>query len=493
MTLFQQNPYPINSFPDALKRAIREALRIVQTTDVIAATSVLNALSCAIGGSADWKHPATGQVRPCTLYQCVVAPSGERKTTTDALMCKPVYDYDEASILRHAAEMKAYQVAQVSWQSTIKGLQSRRAKLLGSGKCAEMAELELATQLELKPEKPVLHRMIRQDITHRAVVEALEGDGKAIALMTDEGQVLLGSNVMEHLGALNGYWDGKRISPHDRGHNEFMVILNPRATVNIMVQPAVLNKFMSKHGDVAHGSGHWARYLFARSPSIQGYRLQTYGEQQLVDLVPFHARLTELLEDYQAMVKVGKITRDVLEFDDEAKRLWFHIAANVERDIKPGSYLSDVGDSASKYMDLVSRIATLLWYYQADTRQRFGEAPEDRVNRIGKIPADILASAEEIAAWSLHEYKQIFAPAGLRTPEQLDADRVYSYLYRSYFSRNVFEVAKNHIRQYCGVRGGRYYRAIGELIQWGAIRIMRGAGNTEIIEFNRNYFGSYPV
>jgi len=491
MNYFGSNPYPLKSFPPRIYAAVREALEITQTTDVIVGTSTLTALSAAGGCNADWKHPTTGQIRPSMLYLWLVALSGERKTFADALICGCIYALDEAAILQYAKEDKAYKKAYPRWSKFNEGLLNRIAKLARTGDSTDEAIAELEEHAAKEPVKPCLHRFIRQDISHESVCKALEGDGKSIALMTDEGQILLDSNVMRHIGVLNKIWDGTRLLTYDRA-DDAIVVLNPRATISIMVQPAVLNKFLAKHGAITHGSGHWARYLIARSPSIQGFRPPARGEATLIDLVPFHARVAELLHAYLEKAKAGSITRDVLEFDDEAKRLWFDIATKVEMDIQPGYYLHDIGDFASKYMDVVGRIACLLHYFEAKT-EGLPADPEARAKLIGKISADTLSRAEEIAAFHLHEYKAVFSVSGQRSPEQIDADTVYDYLYRHYYKRNCLEVSKNLVRRNGGVRGERYYRALDELIASSAISIRPGRNNTQMIELNPNFFSANPI
>jgi hypothetical protein len=488
---FCQNPYPLDSFPTSIYAAIREALKIAQTTDVIVGTSTLTALSNAVGCNADWKHPITGQIRPSTLYLWVVALSGERKSFTDDLICGPICVHDEAALLKYDKENKAYKKDHPRWSRFNEGLLNRIAKLARTGASTDQADAELEAHAAKEPVKPRLNRLIRQDISHVSVCKALEGDGKAIALMTDEGQILLDSNVMRHIGVLNKIWDGTRLLTYDRA-DDTVIVQNPRTTISIMVQPNVLNKFLVKHGALTHGSGHWARYLIARSPSIQGFRPPTLSDHKRIDLVPFHARVAELLRAYLERAKTGSITRDVLEFDDAAKRLWVNIASKVEMDIQPGYYLHDIGDFASKYMDIVGRVATLLHYFEADT-ETFTADPQVRAAQIGKISADTLARAEEIAAWHLHEYKSVFSLDGQRSPEQIDADNVFGYLYRHYFQRECLEVSKNLVRRNCGVRGERYYRALDVLIAGSAISILPGRNNTQMIHLNPYVFSNNPL
>jgi len=475
MYINNPNPYPLLSFPLGTYKAARELMDHVQCTDVIAGTSTLTPMSASVGCNADWKHPGTGRVHSSALYSIILGVSGDRKTSADSLACGAIYDLDSEAILRHAENIKAFKTAHASWLSINAGLLSRIKKFAHAGTDTTKADAELQIHAALEPIEPCLKRLTRQDITVRAVFEALEGDRQAVAFLVDEGQIFLESNIMRHVGVLNKIWDGASLLTYDRAKNDSIVVRNPRATISIMVQPAVLSKFLAKHGAITHGSGHWARYLIARSPSIQGYRDPATINPELVDLVPFHNRIVELLVRYLEKSKDTAFQRDVLEFDDNAKLLWFHIASNVEDDIKPGRYLSDIGDFASKYMDIVGRISAILHYFE--------DMP-------GKISRDTLARAEEIASWHLHEYKQVFSLENQRSPEQIDADTVYGYLYSRCFRRNRMSVSKNYVRQHCGVRGERYYRALDELISCSAIGIQYGKNNTQMIELNPNFFGA---
>ncbi len=503
----------VNSVAGDLTQAICETASAVQTTQIIAQSSVLACLSTAISPNADWVHPATGQVRPCSLYMCMIAPSGERKSSTDTLVFKPVYVHDETALLRHKADLEEFKTKNDQWTAINDGLRMRLAKHAKGGKSTSAIQADLDEHAQRKPIKPELVRLVRQDISHRAVAEALQGNGMAIALHTDEGQTLLDGNVMKHLGALNTLWDGKQLQTYDRGNGSSIIMQNPRVTLNLMVQPIVMGEYLSKNGRLAQGSGHFARYLIARSPSVQGYRSQTSGDFPLVHLPAFHERIASLIEAYATMAKANRIVRDVLEFDGEAKAVWFDIATRVENDIKPGFYLSDINDFASKYLEQVGRIACLLHFYAADSEIHLDETPESRKRRIGKITATTLRQAENIASLYLHEFKAIFAPPPLPPQEAVDAQSLYTYLYRvrylSFLNRaqmgdpnaqQSLWPTKNHVRQNCGLRGkgGRFDRALALLIQQGVLStqsFLLGASRkpTEMIGLNQQYFQDNPT
>jgi hypothetical protein len=478
MFLNNPNQYPLYRMTPLFWKVALEVMKIVKCTDVIACTSTLNAANYAVSCNADWMHPGTGKPHSSALYSIISAVSGDRKTTADSLVCGPIYKLDSEGILKHAEKIKAFKTTLATWSSINAGLLSRIKKLARIGENTAEAEAEVQAHAALEPIEPRLERLTRQDITVRPVFEALEGEGQSVAIFVDEGQIFLDSNVTRHLGVLNKIWDGASLLTYDRAKHDCIIVRNPRATISIMVQPAVLSKFLTKHGAIAHGSGHMARYLIARSPSNQGFRDPVTINPELVELIPFHNRIIELLQRYLDKTKVTSVHRDVVEFDDDAKLLWFQIAADVEKDIQPGRYLSDIGDFASKFMDQVGRIATTMHYFEGIP---------------GKISRDTLRRAADIASWHLDEYKLTFSPDNQRSEESIDAESVYGYLYRHYYQRHRMSVSKNYIRQRCGVRGERYCRALEELMSMSAIGVQPGANNKQMIELNPQFFSSTPI
>ena len=494
MYILNQMPYPLFSFPPRIYLAARETVELVQVTDIIAGTSCLTALSISVSPLVDWKHPLSGQIRPSVLNQAIAAISGDRKSSADELVCRPIYDRDEAALLSRDAEAKAFARAKREWGNSKKVLVRRINKLGRAGKSTAELEAMLEAHEMLEPVKPVAHRIIYQDMTRVSAFEALEGDGKAIAVMTDEGQTLLDSTVMRHYGFLNHAWEGKRLLTYDRAKHDSLIVQNPRVTVSFMVQPDVLAAFFAKRGKIVQGSGFCARYLFSRSPSVQGLREPKLSSPP-VDLIPFHDRISELLAKYQAMLKNGKVARAVVQFDEEAKLRWLQIARDVESDFKPGLYLHDISDFGNKFMDMVGRIACLLYYFEAD---HMAQPMDVIVEPIDKISVDTLDRASTIAHWHLHEYKAIFSSTVNPLPEEIDGRKLYNYLYRTFFTRNILQIEKTQVRQCCGVRRGRFdpafsHLALRHVLFTNPLMLNGSKRPTEVIQLNEAHFRANPI
>jgi hypothetical protein len=134
-------------------------------------------------------------------------------------------------------------------------------------------------------------------------------------------------------------------------------------------------------------------------------------------------------------------------------------------------------------------------YFEVDAASLPAD-PETRVTAVGRITADTLARAEQIAAWHLNEYKELFSPQRQPAPEDVDADKVYAYLHRTFHSRGIGTVLKNHVRQYSGVRNStRLDAALRTLAGRLAISTGYGTGKKppELIVLNLQYFNCYPV
>src|SRR5690606_26581474 len=174
-------------------------------------------------------------------------------------------------------------------------------KALDNGTDDDIEQLreELIRHGAREPAKPVLSRIVHQNITERPLMESMQGDGKSIAILSDEGEIVLKGGAMNKFGTLNKAWDGAKTLTLDRA-DDSIVVNNPRLTISMMVQERVFREFMNKRGEVARGSGHLARYLVAWPASTQGFRFMSLEEPVWEQLPRFHQRVSELLTAAQA-------------------------------------------------------------------------------------------------------------------------------------------------------------------------------------------------
>ncbi|MEI7035644.1 YfjI family protein [Fulvimonas yonginensis] len=430
--------YPLDAFLMLVRTTAWELQQKVQAPDALIGMGLIAGMATACQGLFDVKLP-TGQCRPTSLNLIAIAESGERKSTVDALVFAPLYEHDCRKAKAFQAALDSYQAKRELWEARGQGLRNRLAKAVSKGEATEAIQAEMAQHTTLKPTKPRLRRFMRQNITPRAIMDTLRGDGESIAITTDEGQVMFKGETMAQLGLLNKAWDGAPMLTLDRADFDNVLVMNPRVTISIMTQKQVLQAYLMKHGDIAKGSGHWARYLFGWPESMKGFRSVNTDEHVWECLPLFQARMQELLEKYEAISESGEVKREVVEFSDDAKARWFELSQQTEWMLRPGDYLNDIHDFASKIMELLGRLAAVFHCYSGEE---------------GKVTLDTLERAFTVVQWHLEEYKRMFSPQFALSQGQVDAQAVFKYLRDSVWQgpRSDTYVPKNHVRQYGPVR-----------------------------------------
>lgn len=472
--------YPLNAFLVVAREAGYEISRNVQAPEALIGMSLINAISMACQGLIDVKLP-TGLVRPVSQNLLIIAESGERKSTVSSLLFAPFRDADTEAIATHKDKKEAYRVAMDAWEAKNKGLRSAIARAVSRGHDSDELEARLLAHGRSKPAEPRLRYFMRQEITGKAIAEALVGDGESIAISTDEGHVLFRSEAMSHLGLLNRLWDSPDVLMRDRA-DENLLAMNPRVSVSIMTQPEPLKAFLDRKGSVAKGSGHWARYLVGWPQSNMGFR-QVSGEEPNWDHLPvFQQRIRVLLDRYRTMIESGSIERELIEFSLDAKDRWVELARETERLLRQGEYLSDINDFAAKVMEILARLAAAMHYFAEEA---------------GPISVDTLNRAFEIVKWHESEYKHLFSPDSIVPQDLVDARALAHYL-KTKIWRGPFSdtwVPRNHVLRNGPVRNRSRLTAALDLLQMrGALWIMTGAMDRKCyLRLAGNFFGQMQM
>lgn len=467
-------PYPFGAFYLIVKDAAEEVWKNTQAPDALIGMEFLTDMAVPVQGLYDVRLP-TGQVRPLSLNSLVVAESGERKTGVHNLVAEPLYAFDAGRIKKYETDVHQYELENRIWKSVDAGLRRQITKLTQEGQpiddlCRQLSELAVN-----KPVKPRARRIMRQNATERAIMDALEGDGESIAFISDEGEIIIKGGALNQTGTLNKAWDGAAMLTLDRSDGVSVVVCNPRVTVSYMVQRQVLKELLDRRGDVMRGSGHWARYLIGCPASTQGTRYTYHLDKEWRHLPKFHERMRELLDEFGRRVDAGVIERTTLEFCDDAIPRWIEMTNYTESMLQPWGYLHDIKDFASKALEIAARVAALLHVFSKQE---------------GKISVDTLNRAIKIVEWHLHEFKRIFSPATV-PQEHRDAQVIEHYLFVNYWCRKFNFAQKNLVLRNGPVRpASRLDAALECLIAMGRVWIGVGPKRERYINLNAAYFGS---
>jgi hypothetical protein len=359
----------------------------------------------------------------------MIGESGERKSEVDGIVLKPVHQADKARTETFVSDSAAYKANFQIWKVKEAALISRLKKAVQSDEPTGKIEVMLTEHHTTKPTKPRLRRYVRSDATERAFMEALEGDGEAMLLSADEGHIVLDSGAINRVGYRNAFWGGADLTI-DRAGGEHVVVCNPRASISLMLQPAVLKRYLDRRGELARGSGHLARYLIGWPVSTQGTRFGIDADPVWQHLPEIHVRMTALLEEYDNKIKSGQSERMVIEFSEEATVRWREMVNRTESMLQPSGYLRDINDFGSKAMEIVARVAAILHHF---TKQD------------GRISVDTLNRAIALVRWHLHEFKRIFSPEFEVPQVQIDAQAVEAYLQTHFFGMGIQSAPRNAV------------------------------------------------
>ncbi|MCY1211711.1 hypothetical protein D9M72_234300 [compost metagenome] len=447
-------PHPVDALPHDLACLVQEIQAKVQAPLALVAMSVLSVISLCSQGLVDVRLPS-GQLRPVAVNFMGIGETGERKSGVDGIVSAPIYAHDEARAAKYNHDLDQYMCDVRVWRAKGQVLQNKLKKAVHQEEPTDEMERQLEAHEKKKPLKPRLRQFIRQDISERALIDVLEGDCESIALTTDEGEAVL--KAMEKFSVPNRSWDGAKSIALDRGHGVHVVARNPRLTLSIMVQPAVLKDYLRRHGDLARGSGFWARMLVGAPPSTQGFRFVYWYNEQWVYLHGFHARSKELLEEYDRRLADGPIEREVLEFSPDAVVRWIDISNQIEAMLQPFGYLSDIKDFASKAMEITGRIAALLHFF---TGQQ------------GPIGFDALQRALSIVGWHIDEFKRLFGHQPGVTQVQSDAKALVFYLHTHFYQSGILTAPRNAVLRNGPIRPvARFNEVLDFLVASGKVWI----------------------
>lgn len=92
--MFNGRPFPVDAFPKIIRNAIYEVEQHTQAPQGLIAASALGVISLACQNRIDVCR--LNNLRgPVSLFLMTLAESGERKSTVDKLLMKPLYQLEE--------------------------------------------------------------------------------------------------------------------------------------------------------------------------------------------------------------------------------------------------------------------------------------------------------------------------------------------------------------------------------------------------------------
>lgn len=447
--IYYKKAFPTHALYNSVRLALEEVRANLQAPDGLIAGAFWTGLSTCAAGDIDVLMPS-GQVSPGLLYVGTIADSGERKTATDKLVLAVIYARDALQATEHKKALAKYKADVRYWEAVDTSIQRKLVKAISNGEDTEPLRREMEEHAAAEPSKPERNRIVYQSITERPLMEALQGDNKCIAILSDEGSIVLNGGATNKLGTLNKAWDGPSLLTFDRA-DESIEARDPRVTLSFMIQEKVFQEFMNKRGEIARESGFLARLLVCWPASTQGFRYMSLDEPVWEHLPKFHQRMDELLEATAARRKAGDTSRKLLSFSPEAKELWVKVQNTVEPKLQNGGELESVRDFASKSLEIVGRLAACTHHFD-------GLAGD-------VISMETLQRALDVVDYYFDEYIDLFGSANDMPQDQKDVNALAMYLHTRYWLKGYNSVLRNEVRKCGPIRHqGRFEAAIQRLI-----------------------------
>ncbi|MBZ9557330.1 DUF3987 domain-containing protein [Halomonas coralii] len=336
----------------------------VQVAYEMAVSVALGAMATACQGLVDVEY-SNGHRVPTSLMMLVAARSGERKTALEGWFFGPIRELQREKEADFKCLQRVYAREAKTWEEKEKVLRKMVIKAFQEGQTTEALEERLAEHDKTKPIPPTDYRLIYENTTPSALTYGLHTNIPIACLLSSEAGSLFSGKAFEDLYLFNALWSGSSISDARRTSESF-ILDDARLTSALMIQPDIIQRFLDKRGDDAHGSGFLARFLIAYPTPMVGHRDEIPAEISDADIAPFQERLRELLLESLDTLD-NQRPRRVLTFTASAKKLWKKLYRRIEQEILPDQLYYHAEGHASKLMDNISRIAGVLHTFEGDS------------------------------------------------------------------------------------------------------------------------------
>jgi hypothetical protein len=423
--------YPVDALPPIIRNAVLEVQAETKAPMALVVSVVLSAVSTACQNSINVCRPNI-PASSCSLNVLIIALSGERKSAVTKMIFQAVREFQEREAEKSKLKLKEYNAKLAAWnigQKVILAAMEKHEKKHGPN---DQLTLRLIEHVAKEPQKPLIPKLLYSDVTPEALLYGLS-EWPSAGLISDEAGSVLNGRVTNDLGTLNKLWDGTTQSTDRRGAGS-IVVKEPRLTVLLAIQEKPLRQFLDRRGDEARDMGFLARYLVACPDSTQGTRFIGHQIQSTEYLAKFHDRITAILNKNAADVEQGSFIKHILGFMPDAELRWVKAYNNIELDMAPGGYLSDINEYAAKIAENIARMAALFHFFEGG---------------IGDISLDAVNRAVTVCEWHGAEFKRLFSLQSAIPIEQADAQLLERWLFDFVWKTGRTWIKKNEVRQ-CG-------------------------------------------
>lgn len=364
--LIQRAAYPVHVLPPILQDFAQQVVVATQSSYEMVVPVMLSGMSAAVQGVADVKTPY-GELMPVSLFSCVIAKSGDRKSSVLKKVMKGFEDFERGRFL----------------------------------------EEKKPTGDEFKS-----HQFLIEDATNKGVIDIFKEGAYSLFYALDEAALLFKNLDMP---SLCKRFDGSAINEVSRTKG-VTFLHDRRVALCMLTQDVTFERFLSKKGELLVESGLMPRMLISQATT--GPMLNRWVERlssEDFERHAFHQRVKELMMEYAPSVGSAEIYRQKICFSPVAEALWYQYQQQAEEFCTSNADWSEMRSFIRRSGELVCRVAAVLQYF-VDPSQDVQEWN--------------IRVAFDIVGWHLAEAKRIFGNDKDAVNFQADINGLYSFILR---------------------------------------------------------------
>jgi hypothetical protein len=337
-----------------------------------------------------------GREFPVSLFLVTVASSGERKTSSDAIVLAPVKEYERGQIEGHNEAYK-------DWQAELLRLKTKKKGQV----------LDHRAIMDHEDNKPPYPMMLTKEPSYEGLVRSLHEGLHCMGLFSDEAGRFIGGyamneeNILKTAAGLSEIWDGSEITRTRGADKQIFTLHDRRLSMHLMLQPIVAYKILNN--PLLLGQGFLPRCLVVQPRSRIGSRMYVAENTREHDAVKaMSERFTHLLR----LARPGR--RRLLRLSPEAKAYWIELHNEFETEAT--KKYEPIQAMTCKAAEQVARIAGVLTFLDDENAEVIGlEAVErsaalmgfylDEALRIQQIAEEDqqIRLAEKLLEWAFRE------------------------------------------------------------------------------------------
>ncbi|WP_195267347.1 YfjI family protein [Eubacterium sp. 1001713B170207_170306_E7] len=360
--------FPMENLPLPLLEYCKNLSESMEMSADLAGTAMLGTLAALLHGRYIIS-PEPGWEEPLCLFMLGVARPGEGKSHLMKAVTNPLFEHQTRLFKAYADKAITVEVRLDIARSAYEALRKECASLKGDQQEAKLIEMEDKLREIKALEKSAPPRLVANDVTSQKLAGLLQENKGRISIISAEGAVF--SNIAGLYDSQPNFtnyleaYSGDTIIV-DRVGRPGEYINDPRLTMNLMVQPDVLDRVVKNKTLLERGLP--ARFLFSLPESRMGKR-KIDGAPKLDMAV--RKRYNDLLEELIAQAEED--TCEILTLSEDAAVLFkdFRKAADERSD----GDLANLKEWTSKLPGQVLRLAGLM--HVATYRSEAGEMPVD--------------------------------------------------------------------------------------------------------------------